>query len=1495
MKAKIKSDSENAVKRSLLRKIINAMIIASVAFIFLLAAIVGFSQTSTFRNILKDIIVSEANNQINGKLSIGSIQGTLFSSVYINDISLKMDNFEAVSAGQVAVNINILQLLLKNLFFKEILLKDIQVNMLQDSSGIYNLQKLVKPSPEDTTESKLDLPFSIEVAKLSFENINFTKKDYQYLNSEKVYDILNTSDLRINNLTIEASAFIDTDNDFYNLHIPKFAFYPNTTKFALKNFSGNFTVTDNYAEIKDLTVATDSSSIVFNTRMDSINVFNSPDISEIQQSPTKISLQINRFNFDDLSTFIESTSLLKSYIQLDLNAEGKFNDIEIKKLDLELFKSKLALNGKIKNLDTPDDMFIDASIVNSTIQTDDIKKLLPFIDFPFKKNMEFEELNAQFYGNPINFESQISSIYNEGFIEASASLDLRKRDMIYDVYVDARRIDVSPITGSPGIINAKMTVKGSGTDPAAMQNYARLNVFDSYLDLIEIDSLSLNMESAMKIVNLDVLAGINSSKTSLKGTVDFSDKAHPSYNFNGSITDFDISAFLEDSLKQSFINTDIAIKGKNFELDSLIADMYLEIYNSKFFGNQLDYTFLKLETGFDETGRRNINADSDIMNMSLSGNFSLNKAIDVINYQKDAITYVIVNKIKELNPQTVLDTTITGKEVVELPEPGIPKSLLAETFKIDYEAQIKDLLLLSIFMKDHNMNISAGISGEISNEPEQFKASMDVEVGYFLDILPDNIIYISNLKTNFDINRSNLTTKFEDLMGALTFSCDRLFFEQDLYDIHSLVLFNQNKAIFDFETQVDSNIYASVQGSVEMTPIEQEVTISNMQLQFNDAFWSNSDDIRFLISPDFFALRNFNAESGNSKISAKGTFDKEGNQNISISMKNFSGENLLQINPALEKDLADFSLNADALINGTLEKPIITGNVSLNELKVRNSKLGSLTASIFYNEKYLTSDIKFGQDVKDTTSLYMSAGVYFPINLQLLPVKERIIKDKPLKIEVQADNFDLANLGNSLPFINEQKGIFSSELLITGTIDNINYDGFISLAGGKFKALQNNMYYGMEGRLKFDRQEINIEELKIFNDEDLPQEGTMSALGSIKFDGFKISHGDISIEGGLAVLSPETKKVNPFMYGNVYIETPRPLKVMLGDSYTQVRGTLSVRNSDLTIMTELAGFGNEKANIIYKYAVDTTLENSRNLMIERLISQKKKSEAEAVVEEEIKDYVFDTALNIAIPDIARVTFILNSMTNTKLYVETDGNLNFFSKNFTLQGTLQLREGSNLEFFKTFAAQGSITFAGDLTNPILNIVSTYRNTYLDYNKTPPEEKDVAVKLKMNCPMQSLGGELSNPENIAMYIGTKNIENNIHDPSYSLTDAIAFIIRGNLSADEKTTTDSQLENAAKSVLGPLMTGLANSAVGDAINRIDVGQSGEYTQINISGRWKGLKYTVGSPYEKIELNNINMKLEYNYLRFIVRYERKQPFFKSIGLEKQIDELGLKYKFEF
>src|ERR1700741_5129108 len=84
------------------------------------AAVVIISQTAWFKNWLRSYIVNEANQYLNGELTIGRLGGNLLYGVELENVGVTMGGSEVVSIQDLGIDYSVFHLVSKGLSIDDI-------------------------------------------------------------------------------------------------------------------------------------------------------------------------------------------------------------------------------------------------------------------------------------------------------------------------------------------------------------------------------------------------------------------------------------------------------------------------------------------------------------------------------------------------------------------------------------------------------------------------------------------------------------------------------------------------------------------------------------------------------------------------------------------------------------------------------------------------------------------------------------------------------------------------------------------------------------------------------------------------------------------------------------------------------------------------------------------------------------------------------------------------------------------------------------------------------------------------------------------------------------------------------------------------------------------------------------------------------------------------------------------------------------------------------
>jgi hypothetical protein len=1494
-------------KRTLFQKIVNVFLYVGLGIFIILLLVFGFSQTSTFREMLRDTVIEEANSALNGTLDIEKIEGTIFTSLILRNTVVNIEEDTILTADKIEVRTSPLQLLFKKIYARKIEIENADISLQRNEEGILNIERLLPETEEDTTTS--DFPFTIEAAELNLVDVNFRMQSFKNSGSTEVYDTLNSDDLRLNNLNLSLSASADISENKYRVIIDNFFVTPNINNIELKELTGEIRANQSELIINDLRIRTSESNIFLDARLTEFNVFDST--SHINDARVFLDFSSENFQFNDLSAFIPAINMLQGAAEINLRAAGSFQRLDYDLLEVKYRNTNLSAAGNVLNLDDPDNMYITANFSDSYIDQNDINILMPSLEIPTYPDYGVIRFNELFYeGKPLNFKTKLAVVTDRGRFTADGSLNFEKELMEYNLKFSTNSLDISPFAGLATNLNSSGSIVGVGTEPERMNAEINLVADGSTVDDIRIDTLRFMGAAKNKLVDFDLILAGDTLGAYLAGDIDFTNDNNPEYSFAGSIKNLNLYDFVKDSSLVSSLNFNIDAEGENFDPNRMNLFVSLLITESSLRDVEIDSSRAIVDLRRDIDGERVINIISDLADITIQGNFSIPQTISLLSSEAQLLSNVAQEKINELFPEYSTDAELQQKVVngkVEISEPLFESS--DSTTTISYNIELKDFSLISAFMGENQLEIDGEMFGEIRSTQDSVYFSYNADLQYVKYWGKNDVFFLSNMNLNLAIANSYEATSLENIFADVDLTTERVFAGSDIYDINLGLHLEDKAAAIKFSARMEDYLAAGIDGTVDLSGSTLVLNLDSLGFDYQQFRLVNNKPVVIEYSQDKIDIKNFNLSRDSSEILIAGSLVRDGNQDLSIDVRNFSGRdlsvNLLDIRP---QNSLDAEINLSVLIKGDFKNPIIAGELNIDSVTFQNRNFGSLIGNFDYENQDLVTDIRFlNRDKSESEPALIIAG-NIPMDISFEGTDEAALEDRQMDIKLTASNFDLGTFGDVLPAVNRLRGILSANLEVKGAFDNPQPSGQISITDAAFIVEATNMEYYTGLKINFADNLLSIDSLLIQNREGTEGGGKMTAAGKAKLDGLNIVSSDIAVSGALKVLSEGSRSASPSVFGDLVISTDGAIEFTMDEDGAKLKAPIIVRTAELTFPPTQSAYQTTQANFVYRYVKSDsdTLEDETDF--ESLVELANKQNAGNLTNNKQEISNFDYSINVEVEDEATIIFVLSREFNQNLTAVLSGN--FLYENIggktNAQGELKLLEGSTLEFIKTLEAEGSIRFESDLSNPYLDITATYSSYYYPAENAATtsgaggtgDEVLVAVKIKLRGFLKELDKNfIQDEDNIAVYYGAENIENDQPDRTKDASDAVMFMVLGKFNDNATQQDRNYLESQTAALAGSLLGGLLHRQFGSYISSVEVRQSGSQTRFSLVGRAGDFRYTIGGTTEVFrQLENANVKIEYPLVRnLLIRLERREDITEATTQTEMINELGLKYRFEF
>lgn len=1472
-------------------------------FLFILfLLLVSFTQTSYFRNLLRDEITKFAQKELNGEIQIESIYGTLFSSITLKNVNYSIEGVKFISAGIIHISVNPLGVIQKKLVVNKIFLEDTYVNIIQFKDGKWIYEKILKhPSPPDTTPAT-GFNFDVLLKSLILSNFNFSlRKNIDSINADTrtVYNTINFDDLRISNLDAEISALLRFRTNQFEVDLSDLSFKSNVNGFGVEDLDWQAELNKKKQFTSKMNFKSYRSNLKINFEMNDIDL-KEPDLfSSIDKKYFKVMIESNPFDFSDLHSLVRPIDMLKGKLNLSSEVEGSLQKLDVRYITFELDSTKLNLTGSLFNITKFDNFYIKAKIFDSEILIKNISELLPLYSIPEFNSLGKLKIEANYEGHPINFKSQIKIKSPSGELNGYANFNFKRKIPSYSVNLITKELDLNPFLNVDGRLNSILSINGEGFNPEIINSKMFFDAFNSSIVGNKVDSLRFIVLAHSKKFLFDFSAISDTVNLKLDGNIDFQNVNEPFYQFDfaGANIDPSKNLFLRDFKGE--MNFSGKAQGKSFDIENMDLDFALKFFESVVNQTNIPESNIFVKINHSNPQRKSIVLNSDFLDLEVKGKYRIKDLSDVLKNKVESIVEVIQKKIKTFNQEK--DTLLVVEKVKPSKKLTRTKSKeeYVEPLDLSYKIDFKQTDLVNVFLKKFKINIDGDLKGFLSNDTNKFIFENTASIRDFWVVDVEKSNKIRNLNFRINLESTNRRERDDDLFIQTEIKADKILSGSKIENLSFNMNYNKDLFKYEINSRIDTFLFIRSSGSFDISTEKFQAMIDKFTLEYKKYKLTNQGDLIFSFTKDNFSFDQFTLRRKRDRIILSGQLGYTGKQNLNLSVENLElYELVLNFFPNITEEV-----NGDILISTTItgdaKSPQILGNFNLKNLAIGEKELGELEGSIDYKNNLLSLNSAYTDSVYEGKDFNLELNL--PIDLSFQDVKERIKKDDKIKLHLNFNNFNLQPLGILTSIFKSINGSLNGDISITGTMNEPEFYGSIDSDGLNFILAQNNLKYASDLVVNFVKDKIELEKFEVEN-VGTKKRGRLYTNGELKIDSKGIKDLVFNVRGSLLVLGNESKSVSPKVYGDLFIQTAQPVIIRGNYNDYTITGEVNILESSLIIPPIEQEYFSEEELFVYRYVdyfpeIDPAdlafLEAEKELRGTR----KPKTEKNVGVLSKIQGKI-----KLSLKNNVSMMLIFNQELNQRLFADLKGEVvyNFTGNQTSTQGEIELTQDSYLVFYQKFLASGKIRFESSLSNPYLDVVATYSNYYVQGDTVNQTIKDVVIKLKLIGTVENLGKNLvSNKENIEVSIdGTT-------DPTKDASDVVAFILVGkfkdDLTTEDKTSTISTwgntFQSAASSLLGSVITNFANSILGDVLRNVEFRKVGEETKFSFEGKIKDLRFKVGGGtdvFQNFALANIQLEYPISEKLFL-RIIRKQSQLQVSKPTEMINEVGLKYKVEF
>ena len=143
-------------------RLTKALVGLIVILLVLLALLLGAVETGWAKNLIRDLIVRQANNYLTATLSIGRLEGSLLRGIVLGDVSVARGDQTLIRVDEIALGYSIRELLQKGVVIRSVRLTRPYVAGAKTADGHWDLSALVKRESREDQRTGPGRPIEIQ-------------------------------------------------------------------------------------------------------------------------------------------------------------------------------------------------------------------------------------------------------------------------------------------------------------------------------------------------------------------------------------------------------------------------------------------------------------------------------------------------------------------------------------------------------------------------------------------------------------------------------------------------------------------------------------------------------------------------------------------------------------------------------------------------------------------------------------------------------------------------------------------------------------------------------------------------------------------------------------------------------------------------------------------------------------------------------------------------------------------------------------------------------------------------------------------------------------------------------------------------------------------------------------------------------------------------------------------------------------------------------------
>jgi len=1104
------------------RKFLQVVAFLCTLIIGVTAMMVIVSQTTWFKEWLRGFIVRQADDYVNGRLSIGRLDGNLFFGVEMEDVDVTVNGEPVIALKDVGLDYNFLTFLSDHVVLDRIRLNQPTLHLARTDKG-WNLAQLIKvETPERPRNRK-----PIEIAEIG------VSQGTLYLESQPGGPV-GTSGVNVPTVIekIDASIGVSSDADELKVDIGHLALRGSNPRFGINALSGIVRRHEDSITIENLSLRTEETSLRAGGSIRDLDSGN-PVIN--------IKASSDKFSVGELANLMPA---LRPYEGLqpafEINASGPSDRLDVQLNAREKQVGQIAGNLVVDTLgperrvagDVQTEHFNVDPLVPGAVKTD--------ITGRGKVDLELPSNNHAFRGTyAVN-------------AQRAAVVGYEARNLVARGRINWPTIAVD---GSASAYGGRATAKGSVVaatplrlDLAGRAAHVDLRNLPPQLNAPRVPSnlqfgYTLTGRGPVFSGDLTLDESMLADATIAAGTVGSFrvGGGAPEYAVNGHVSNLDLQKIghgfnipaLDMPKYESRLNGDVDVKGSGGGRYPLTLDASGTLVDSEIFGAQTPR--LEFTTNLAE-GNAHIVGNGEIRGLdpsAISGdtriagrvNGTVNVDVTLRDYVSGVtpesidvsgrvdisqstlggidIDMAIVNGMYQDRAGNLTELVVDGPDIhvkgqgpIALNDTGSSNLVLhVETPSLDR--------LGRIFGQD-NLKGAATVDATVSGNGQELKASGMLD-GANLGVGENTAL---DLDSMFDVRLPALKPA-DVIVHAKTNATFLKVAGQEVNELTADTTYSQQKLDFD-ATAKQGLRQLSAAGSALLHTDHREVHIGSLALQSENVVWKTDPASHPTIQygNNRVVIDDITLVNADQRIEAQGAIGSA-SDTLQVKAENVDVAQLDAL--ALGDQRLAGRLNANATVSGTTASPRVAADFTLTGGAFRNFMFMSFAGKVDYAGSGVNVDVRLDQDPQSwlTAKGFAPTSLFRPTPREMEGEHMAAPTGEGIDIDVATSQINLGVIQGFVPYVTNVTGTLQANFKVTGSGYDPHLDGAVDISGGAFSVPDlGTSYSGLDTKIELKPDLVTIREFRILDKNKQP----MTIGGSLAVHERAVGDVDIKVQ-----------------------------------------------------------------------------------------------------------------------------------------------------------------------------------------------------------------------------------------------------------------------------------------------------------------------------------------------------------------------------------------------